>query len=215
VRLLSAPSCALLWVINSASYHHQLNRGFYPEGVTAANASKGINAHLLRAAGCTSLTVMRGGAPHVFRVPAEEPPQWTQHRAGVAGVKAPTSGEAGKVYQKGPAGPIGPELTAATFQYLTTHKPEALDSKVEKQFRALGWEIIWTPPYCPKFQLIELVWGIGKQLAGTLYRAGRTREATRRHLRRGWYGGKGKGTARFMPCDVHGCWKTSKREMGL
>ena len=151
----------------------------------------------------------------MFRVPAEEPPQWAQHRAGVAGVKAPTSGEADTVYQKGPAGPSGPELTAATFQYLTTHKPEALDSKVEKQFRAPGWEIIWTPPYCPKFQPIELVWGIGKQRAGTLYRAGRTKEATRRHLRRGWYGGKGKGTARFMPCDVHGCWKTSKREMGL
>ena len=83
-----------------------------------------------------------GDAPHVFRVPAEEPPQWTQHRAGVAGVKAPTSGEADTVYQKGPAGPSGPELTAATFQYLTTHKPEALDSKVEKQFRALGWEVI-------------------------------------------------------------------------
>ena len=126
------------------------------------------------------------------RVPAEEPPQWTQHRAGVAGVKAPTTGEAGTVHQKGPAGPSGPELTAVTFQYLTTHKPEAQDSKVEKQFRALGREIIWTSPYCPKFQPIEFVWGIGKQRAGTLHRAGRTREATRRHLRRGWYGGKGK-----------------------
>ena len=195
--------------MDSASYHQQLNRGFYPKGVTVANASKGINAHVLRATGCTSHGDARRGAS---RVPGS---QWTQHRAGVAGVKAPTSGEAGTVYQKGPAGPSGPELTAATFQYLTTHKPEALDSKVEKQFRALGWEIIWTPPYSPKFQPIELVWGIGKQRAGTLYRAGRTREATRRHLRRGWYGGKGKGAARFMPCDVHGCWKTSKRKMGL
>ena len=54
-----------------------------------------------------------------------------------------------------------------------------------------------------------------RQRTGTLYRAGRTREETRRHLRRGWYGGKGKWAAHFMPCDVHGFWKTAKIEMGL
>ena len=37
--------------MDNASYHHQLNRDFYPERVTAANASKVINAHVLRAAG--------------------------------------------------------------------------------------------------------------------------------------------------------------------
>ena len=86
---------------------------------------------------------------------------------------------------------------------------------MEKQFRAGGREVIWTPPYCPKFQPIELVWGVGKQRAGTLYKPGRTKETTRRHLRRGWNGGKGKGGQRFMPCDVHGCWKTAMRELGL
>ena len=35
--------------------------------------------------------------------------------------------------------------------------PEALDSKVEFIFRSKGWKIIWTPPYYPKFQPIELV----------------------------------------------------------
>lgn len=62
---------------------------------------------------------------------------------------------------------------------------------------------------------IGLVWGVGKQRAGTLYKPGRTKETTRRHLRRGWNGGKGKGGQRFMPCDVHGCWKTAMRELGL
>ena len=38
-----------------------------------AQSEMEVNAHVLRAAGCTSLTVMCGGAPHVFRVPAEEP----------------------------------------------------------------------------------------------------------------------------------------------
>jgi len=73
--------------------------------------------------------------------------------------------------------------------------PEALDSKVEALFREKQWEIIWTPPYCPKFQPIELVWGVGKQRAGTLYKPKRTLDSTRRHLRRGWYGGKGDGSS--------------------
>jgi hypothetical protein len=93
------------------------------------------------------------------------------------------------------------------------NKPEALDSKVEALFREKGWEIVWTPPYCPKFQPIELVWGVGKQRAGTLYKPRRTLNSTRRHLRRGWYGGKGKGSARFEKCNVRGCWETAEREM--
>ena len=89
----------------------------------------------------------------------------------------------------------------------------ALESKVEVLFREEQWEIIWTPPYCPKFQLIELVWGVGKQRAGTLYKQKRTLKATKRHLRCGWYGCKGKTTARFEPCNVRGCWQTAEGEM--
>jgi len=42
---------------------------------------------------------------------------------------------------------------------------------VEKQFQAEGGEVIG--PYCPKFQPIELAWGIGKQRTGTLHKPGR------------------------------------------
>jgi hypothetical protein len=113
----------------------------------------------------------------------------------------------------GTGGPSGDELAIATRLWLKANKPEALDSKVEALFRQKKWEIIWTPPYCPKFQPIELVWGVGKQRAGTLYRLKRTLEATRRHLRRGWYGGKGKKSARFKLCNIRGCWQTAEREM--
>jgi len=45
---------------------------------------------------------------------------------------------------------------------------------------------------------------------------GRDLEATKRHLRRGWYGGKGKGQCvRFEKCNVRGCWETAEREMNL
>jgi hypothetical protein len=212
------PGKKMILVMDNASYHHQLNTDFYPEAKTPTSASKGLNAHVLRTAGCTSIRIPRdGGVEMNYEVPAVEPADWTAHRTGVVGAKAPAAGEDGTVYAKakksGAGGPTAKELTAATYKWLKENRPEALDSKVEKKFRELGWEIVWTPPYCPKFQPIELVWGVGKQRAGTLYKAGRNLERTRRHLRRGWYGGKGKGTQRFAACNVRGCWETAEREM--
>ena len=80
-------------------------------------------------------------------------------------------------------------------------------------FKEKGWKIIWTPPYCPKLQPIELVWGVGKQRAGALYSRGRNLKTTREHLRRGWYGGESSGTKPFEPCNVRGCWDTALAEM--
>ena len=73
-------------------------------------------------------------------------------------------------------------------------------------------KIIWTPPYAPKFQPIELVWGVGKQRAGCMYFKGRDLATTRAHLRIGWYGGSGRGRT-FEKCNVKGCWETALREM--
>jgi hypothetical protein len=79
-------------------------------------------------------------------------------------------------------------------------------------FAEKGWKIIWTPPYAPKFQPIELVWGVGKQRAGCMYFKGRDLATTRAHLRIGWYGGSGRGRT-FEKCNVKGCWETALREM--
>ena len=113
----------------------------------------------------------------------------------------------------GPDGPSKEELAKAVIRICNSRFPEVLDSKVERMFREKGWKIMWTPPYCPKFQPIELVWGVGKQRAGTLYFKGRDLKTTREHLRRGWYGGKGPGTKNFEPCNVRGCWETALTEM--
>ena len=75
---------------------------------------------------------------------------------------------------------------------LVVHRPEVLESKVETMFRELGWKIIWTPPYAPKYQPIELVWGFGKQRAGTFYTKSRTLLDTRTYFRWGWYGVMGR-----------------------
>ena len=94
-----------------------------------------------------------------------------------------------------------------------------LSSAVENKFRALGWKIIWTPPYCPEFQPIELVWGAGKQRAASLYFPGRNLKQTRLDLRKGFYGcdtdsprsdwqGKKWGIV-----NVAGCWRTAEGEI--
>ena len=138
-----------------------------------------------------------------------EPEDCRAHRE--EGAKAPASGEAGTVYaRKGPNGPSEAELAAATVAWLKANKPEALDSKVEAMFRARGYGIVWTPPYCPKFQPIELVWGAAKQRASGMYYVGRDLMTTRLHLRLGFYGGDdGQGTS-WKAIDVAGCWRTAE-----
>ena len=82
-------------------------------------------------------------------------------------------------------------VTTAVTAICKASYPEVLDSKVERVFREKGWKIIWTPPYCPKFQPIELVWGVGKQRAGTLYFKGRDLKTTRGAPPPGLVRGKG------------------------
>jgi len=118
----------------------------------------------------------------------------------------------GTVYARAPDGPSSLELAKAAKIWFKAHKPEVLYSKVEAMFAEKEWKIVWTPPYAPKFQPIELVWGVGKQRAGCMYFKKRDLGTTREHLRIGWYGGSGRGRT-FEKCNVKGCWETALREM--
>jgi hypothetical protein len=144
-------------------------------------------------------------------VPAVEPAEWAAF-FGTPGSKAPVGGAEGTVYARAPIGPSSLELAKAALKWFQEHRPEVLWSKVERMFAEKGWKIIWTPPYAPKFQPIELVWGVGKQRAGCMYFKGRDLATTRAHLRIGWYGGSGHGRT-FEKCNVRGCWETALREM--
>ena len=81
-------------------------------------------------------------------------------------------------------------------------------------FMALGWFIIWAPPYCPKFQPIELVWGVAKQHAARLWYKGRTLAMALKHLRFGFYGGVPRvGMGRWATTNVAGCVRAAYDEM--
>ena len=96
----------------------------------------------------------------------DEPPSVAAYRAD--GPKPPAADLTG-IYARFPTGPSSDELAAGTTAWLKANKPGVLDSKVEKAFRERGWFIVWTPPYCPKFQPIELVWGAGKERASGMW----------------------------------------------
>ena len=97
----------------------------------------------------------------IFEV-GDEPPSVAAYRAD--GTKPPAADLTG-IYVRFPTGPSFDELAASTAVWLKANKPEVLDSKVEKAFREREWLIVRTPPYCPKFQPIKLVWSAGKESA--------------------------------------------------
>ena len=94
----------------------------------------------------TSIDVTQGGRSgpgKEFTIPAAEPKAWVVHRAGTG--KAPTTGAEGTIYERqkknGSGGPSSVDLGIATTAWLKEHKPEALDSKVERLFREKGRKI--------------------------------------------------------------------------
>ena len=54
------------------------------------------------------------------------------------------------------------ELKIAFVMYLKVEKPELLECTVEACLEGRGHKVLWTPPYCPQLQPIELFWAAGK-----------------------------------------------------
>jgi transposase len=61
--------------------------------------------------------------------------------------------------------PTVEELKLALVSYLKEHKPELLECKVESYLAGRGHKVLWTPPYTPDLQPIELFWAAGKNHA--------------------------------------------------
>ena len=222
------PGKKMILIMDNASYHHEMNREYYPAGVTMSNATKAWHAHVLRKAGCSQIKVTRKNGNNTitkyFEVPNEEPEGFKLHRIKKKGEKvtAPSGAEEeykDTVYErkKSNTGISTEELLTATKKWLQEHKPEALQSPVELLFEAKGWKIVWTPPYCPKFQPIELVWGAAKQRVSWAYFGRRTLKQTHEHLRIGFYGGtmnKEKNSEKtYEKINVAGCWRKAKGEI--
>ena len=86
--------------------------------------------------------------------------------------------------------PTKRELQVAIIEYMKDNLPHLLECKVEQLMAEKGHHTLWTPPYCPQLQPIELFWAAGKNYAAECHYGGRTMKDTVDHLRYGWYGNK-------------------------
>ena len=89
------------------------------------------------------------------------------------------------------------ELKIAFVNYARENLPALLECKVEAYLQERRHDILWTPPYCPDLQPIELFWAAGKNHAALHFSQGRTMKDTVKHLREGWY-----GTRDVLPTEI-------------
>ena len=80
------------------------------------------------------------------------------------------------------------ELKIAFVAYLKEEKPELLECKIERYLEERGHTVLWTPPYCPELQPIELFWAAGKNHVALQYTTDTTMRDIVKNLREGWYG---------------------------
>jgi DDE superfamily endonuclease len=87
-----------------------------------------------------------------------------------------------------PFSPTVDELRIGILNYIKEHKPHLLECKVEKELNSNQHEILWTPPYTPEMQPIELWWGAAKNYVRYLSTNKSTMKETVENVREGWYG---------------------------
>ena len=93
-----------------------------------------------------------------------------------------------RAHAKNPMIPTSDELKLAILNYLKVHNREVLECQVELYLNARGHEVVWTPPYCPDLQPIELFWAAGKNHVALNSKFGITIKEVIGLLREGWYG---------------------------
>lgn len=79
-----------------------------------------------------------------------------------------------KKVPRAPRGPSSDEMKDALLSYLQEHHPDQLMSALGQEFDRLGWQLIFTPPYKPQFQPIEMLWSHVKGYLGWTFQNGRT-----------------------------------------
>ncbi|CAB1103515.1 unnamed protein product [Ectocarpus sp. CCAP 1310/34] len=137
--------------------------------------TKKHNVDLLRMFGVNSIRVKRkegeqGVVEHNLEVPTEPGPSF------------PAGNREGGVSRA--------EVATATREYIHLNHPERLEERVVTFMRKKGWALIWTPPYMPSFQPIELFWQHGKQYVSLNFELKRKMREVWVQIRKGWYGDK-------------------------
>lgn len=157
-RLLPAfeklyPGKKMIIVMDNASYHKPHDFDW----ITPYKMCKTACISFLKERGVSEFTAVREGVEINFKQA-----QFNQ-RASKTNTNAPTV----------------KELQKAVKDYLHQH-PGFNKTTIDKLLQPLGHSIVWTPPFVPELQPIELIWAHVKQLVASQYSLNRTIEVTRR-----------------------------------
>ena len=163
----------MILVLDNAPYHHNIPLG--PVG----KMNKATLADYLVANGCSAAKPLEVGDQ---KYDPTQPSFRETARAGNIGQTAAM-----------------PALRTATIAWFRKHNPKMLESVLVTSFKERGWSVLFTPPYCPDLQPIELFWAAGKNWA-RLQNLEHRRKVKQciADLRDGWYGG---GPKKKDPCD--------------
>jgi len=144
------PGKKMIIVMDNAGYHKP--RDF--DWITPYKMTKPECASFLESHGVTQFTAERDDVPTVF-------PKRTW-----------------QLHARNKAAPSLKELQAELKSYLKQH-PGINRTKIDKLLQPLGHSIVWTPPFVPQVQPIELIWAHVKLLVAQQYTLRRTIATTR------------------------------------
>ena len=102
--------------------------------------------------------------------------------------------------------PDNNELRAELQKFLDKH-PEYQTGQLALLFESLGYELIFTPPYTPQLQPIEMIWSFVKAYVASNYKVGRTLQETTDQLMDGFYGNGASGRKKNDGCTKELCKK--------
>lgn len=175
----------IILILDNAPYHH----GMADDSNSPLKASKTVNEKLLRDLSVETITIDRKGQPTVFAVPKE-----------------------GEHFPRAPRGPSLDEVREATFRIVKKLRPDDLLTRAERFFKEKIGDLLYTPPYCPEFQPMELFWAHAKGYVASMWEGrGRNMPETVNLLRFGFYGKKrADGTWEAAPPD---CGKLVRHSM--
>ena len=89
----------------------------------------------------------------------------------------------------GASGPYKDEVNSVLAGLIKQHEPQLLLSELRTYAAEKNIELIFTPPYAPDVQPIELIWALSKRFVGKNWFKERTLRETAEQLYVSWYGG--------------------------
>jgi len=176
------PNKKMILVLDNAKYHHVRGKDF----VQPNNMNKKDLSAKLKEFGIVHFTVQR-------RVKGTNNMEFIKFNQNTYDIRG------------GNSAPTVEEMKVKLKNYLLTN-PQHQTTEVQKVMKQSGYDLIYTPPYLPNVQPIELIWSYVKRQVARNYVHNRTPTQLMIDLRNAFYGEHGV-TAEMCQTDIDHCHK--------